>query len=855
MTTISIRRPIIAVLGDTLYDGYEGPIWSGLSATAESLDVNLLSFAGSLLDSWYKYKTYNLINKEQVDGVIVFSSTIVGTYSKDKIAEFLRMFSPLPIICISQPVEGLPYVAINNQLGMKQLVDHLIEVHHHSRIAFIKGPADHGEANDRFEGYLESLVEHNIQLDPQLVYPGNFTWTCGTKAIQCLIDERKATFDAVIASSDYVALYAMSELQRRGFNVPEDIAVGGFDDIREATIATPAISTVRQPLESIGREALTRIISCIRGESPDASPLPTTLVIRRSCGCISENHQQRQAKISMKPVDEGGPNPPISVRLEKIFPNIGGKVGNNAWSTELFESFSAAWAGSSEIFLSKLEDLIVKGKENSLSISQWYKVLQTIFQMSRQNYHGDWERYVDLVEDSYEFIGTLSLKAQIVEQAQIEDLNKSFQRIQRQINSSLEIDPINRQILEHLAQLGVESFFLSRYVREDQEQAELFCHYNRNKNLQVDVEMIQYPPRDLYPGHFLPGSKRYSFMIWPIMDCGFAVCDVLCLEGSVRKTETVSRIGETVRSVFLINIVKKYTEELEKKVEERTRELTAAQKQVIEVAHQAGMAEMSIGVMHNIGNLLNSVGVSAEIMRQTLDHFNINGLVKANSLLSSHHDNLANFFSNDEKASLLPVYYKAIGDDLSVDHAKLSGEMEQLTEHITLIREIINDLQDYARGGESGILEESIGFEEIIESALKLQESHINDNHICIVKEYASIRPFPIQKAKFIHILVNLIKNAIEALEQIPVNNRRLSIRLYQDRKGQVNIDVSDTGTGIDPNDLTKIFSFGFTTKPHGHGFGLHACANYMREMGGSITVDSLGQGKGATFTLIILIK
>ncbi|HEX2953529.1 MAG TPA: HAMP domain-containing sensor histidine kinase, partial [Bacillota bacterium] len=196
--------------------------------------------------------------------------------------------------------------------------------------------------------------------------------------------------------------------------------------------------------------------------------------------------------------------------------------------------------------------------------------------------------------------------------------------------------------------------------------------------------------------------------------------------------------------------------------------------------------------------------------------------------------------------------YESIGNALKVDFDNIKGEITGIEERITLILSIIETLQEYIGGNYNNLYQENVDLKKIIEGALKIQESSIRKNEIDIIKEFGEIQSVPIQSTKLTHILVNLIKNAIEAMEPTPVETRVLTISLFDNAKGNPVIRIADTGVGIESANLRKVFSFGYTTKEHGHGFGLHTCANQIKEMGGSITVHSDGPGKGATFTLTL---
>ncbi len=287
--------------------------------------------------------------------------------------------------------------------------------------------------------------------------------------------------------------------------------------------------------------------------------------------------------------------------------------------------------------------------------------------------------------------------------------------------------------------------------------------------------------------------------------------------------------------------------ELEKKVEERTHELREIQKSALENAHAAGMAEIATGILHNIGNIANSVNTSTEEIAKIIQQSKITGLLKANQLLQENMGRLVEFFSTDQKGKILPEYYIKVGNSLKSEFDQMRDEVEGLNQKIALIKEVIHMQQDYAK---KRIFVEELSLVQVVDEILNLQKTSLLRHEIEIVKDYHQDLKVKMQRVKFAHILMNLIKNAKEAMKDTPLNLRRITISIGETPNAEVYLQVSDTGEGVSQENLNQIFNHGFTTKNSGHGFGLHFCANAMTEMNGKMTVDSKGRGHGATFTL-----
>jgi PAS domain S-box-containing protein len=281
-------------------------------------------------------------------------------------------------------------------------------------------------------------------------------------------------------------------------------------------------------------------------------------------------------------------------------------------------------------------------------------------------------------------------------------------------------------------------------------------------------------------------------------------------------------------------------------------ELDAAHKQLMEASRRAGMAEIATNVLHDVGHILNSVTVSAGILRSTLSASRSQGLDLAIRMMNEHADDLGNFLAQDAQGKLLPSYLHGISQALLQEQKALMDELQHLTRSIGHIREVITTQQAYART--SGH-RESGRISDLVEDALRINAHALERDGVVVVKEFAALPAVIIDRARVLQVLVNLIGNARDALAHVPPEARRLTARVRGAGAGRVQVSVQDEGEGIPPENLTRIFAHGFTTRKHGHGFGLHSCALAAAEMGGTLTVHSDGPGRGATFALELPVE
>lgn len=268
--------------------------------------------------------------------------------------------------------------------------------------------------------------------------------------------------------------------------------------------------------------------------------------------------------------------------------------------------------------------------------------------------------------------------------------------------------------------------------------------------------------------------------------------------------------------------------------------------QLIEASRLAGMTEVATGVLHNVGNVLNSVNVSASLVVSQVRRSKITSLTKAVKLLQEHEADLASFLSADPTGRKLPAFLVAVTDQLIHEHALLTRETLGLQDNIEHIKQIVAMQQSYAKV--SGA-HENLELHELVEDALRMSTTGLARHRIDVVREFQPIPPVLVDRHKVLQILINLVNNAKQAMESRP-EGRRLLLRVGAGAGGFARLEVNDNGCGIPAENLARIFSHGFTTKKSGHGFGLHSGANAAKEMGGSLLVLSDGPGTGATFVL-----
>ncbi len=275
--------------------------------------------------------------------------------------------------------------------------------------------------------------------------------------------------------------------------------------------------------------------------------------------------------------------------------------------------------------------------------------------------------------------------------------------------------------------------------------------------------------------------------------------------------------------------------------------LRVSQQRLLETSRRAGMAEVATGVLHNVGNILNSVNISASLIAEKVQKSVSTHLGSVASAMRARSSDLPEFLSIDERGKRLPGFILKLADACEDERKDLLTEVELLHKKVIHIKDIVAMQQNYARV--SGV-SESLQLSALVEDALEMNSAALSRHQVRVERLFTSSPNVRVDKHKVLQILVNLIRNAKYAMDAVGHEDKHLQISIRPNERGMVELTVKDNGVGIAPESLTKIFSHGFTTRTDGHGFGLHSSANAAKEMGGTLTGNSEGLGKGAAFTL-----
>lgn len=556
--------PCVGVLIDRLEDStYHWIILRSAMEAAADRGAHLVCFVGGVLgaphgDSGERNGVFELAGPKNVDALVVLSGPIGYRIGTDALSAYCERFQPLPMCSLGIELRGTSSICIDNEVGMRTEVDHLIEAHGIRRIAFIRGPELNAEADVRYRSYLAALQSHGIVFAPELVVPGTFMPGDGRSAVRVLLTDRKIPvheIGAVVAANDFMALEALEELTSRGIRIPEQVAVVGFDDVEDSRFALPPLTTVRQPLHEQGHGAVRHVLDRLRDGAPlKRIALRTEMIIRRSCGCLGVRAAVRG---SVAPAPGLGFDSLLLRRREKIVAEMsraarGELAGAGAnWSDRLLSTLVEELRGDKpDAFVYEYDKLLRKLLATGTDPSVCNDVVSVLRLRMLGCLAGDPERRAR-AEDLFQEVRIRT--AHVLEGLHASRRIRSWGsaralgRAAAAIAMARDYDELARAVAEHLPALGISRCFLAAYEggAGTERMARLLLAVRPEARSSDTTWSTPVPARELLRRHVLPNIGAHAFAALPIcqggQDLGVLILELAMVDGYQY---------ETLREVF-----------------------------------------------------------------------------------------------------------------------------------------------------------------------------------------------------------------------------------------------------------------------------------------------------------------
>jgi len=834
-------------------------IMKGIFTAARKCDVNIVQFCafGRRLGEAGLYQEIKTllqnISRQNLDGLMFIGWT--PNFNPALLSDIKQL--PMPLFSIGTGYEDIPNVHTEGGIYLRELLIHLIQVHGCRRIAFVCPTIPSQKIDNRIQIYHEVMNEFGIG-DPELFVSDEEIHSVdsdfykrGRAALTILLDERKTTFDAIFSAYNEETIYILNELKRRGIHVPRDVKVVGYEDDDSAKYAPVPLTTFYFPFWELGFYGCQYFADSLRRNeytTPFSGLVPGKIIYRNSCGCISETVKSAAESMfaPISAIQSGEPDPmKLGEVIHQRFPNPVFDVD------KLLQAFFSDFAmKTKEHFFPALEEEVAKyfqyhsdvaGLENFISELRKHIFYRLVVPSLNQS-QPDFMWADDLFHQSRVIITEKMANLMGRERVEKDYLNQRLHRISQNLITTFNIQKLMDVLEFSLPEINIPGcyIFLFQQEQDSLNDASPVFQYTDYRRVTIDPNTI-FSQQELIRN--LSRQRFFSLLAYPLSVKNEYLGMVFFEPGPMDE-----RIYYTL-SVLLSTALKESL--LVERLENTNRELKAAQEELVDKAHKAGMADIATGTLHNIGNVLNSINTSIHVMKDVVRDSPYNDFERANQILKERMGDLENFILQDPRGKKLLHFYLKLEEPFRELQNLLGEHLERLVERINLVNEIISAQQDYACV--RGIVEE-LDITDIIKVALKLLSAMLQKYKISVVTKFHPVSKIHLQRTKLLHILINLLNNARDAMLGTPDHQRTLTIALTQD-SDMVQLRVIDTGQGIPAGFLKSIFGQGFTTKTEGHGFGLHSCANYMAEMGGKIWAESPGPGKGATFVLEFRVK
>lgn len=812
------NRLTIALLTSHLTNPLSKDIQQGIKENLGD-NIDLITYTGGALGDkkhieWMDVSgniIYELVDKKRFDGVIIYGGAIGQYISKDDFITFCKKFDPVPVVNVSLNAQGIPSVMFSNFDGVYDLVTHMVKEHNAKRISFIKGPEGHDEAEERFRGYLEALEDNKIDFDPNLVSEGSFSVYSGKMGVKTFLDDRKLNIDAIVCVDDDTALGAMAEIKERGLNVPQDIAVVGFDDVDLAISTIPTLTTVKQPFKQLGKEAIKLLLNIISNKAKDLNvKVPSVPVIRDSCGCYEDVFFEENLLWDHKTIWEQEGLDVIKVIYNEFSKDL---ILNKEVINDLLDSINLYFIThnpqklfmSFNTLLSRQKSIIDNQKKiNSLIIS-------LITHLGKKK-HISKDSILLIIEQLRVklYIGTY--RERLLNNIQVEARYFDINNINQMLHNNATFNGLYKDTFKFFNSIEIKACYIVLFEKLNRlkEYSKLTFAFKDNEMFDVG-DGITFESKKLLPDRFFNIEKKN--MIVTALSSNSETMGYMILDMGEVASDISHALGWYYSSIFKRNYLLEEKNQKTIALENALEELKKTQKKLIESEKLASLGSLVAGVAHEINTPLGTAityGTFIEDqVRELKEIFNKGELTK--SFLEERIDSLSKaskgIYGSLRKTSILVKSFKDVANYEvdEVDEFKLAD----------VIYSTIDSIKNNLRMGNHLVSVDCPG--DIILNSYNASISNI-----------------------FLGLFNNSLSHGFHNKK-----NGRIVVEARQEGDIVI-IKFQDNGTGISKSDFKKVFEPFYTTK-RGMGFiglGLHTIHNIITQLlHGSIELTKCKKG------------
>lgn len=825
--------PTVGAFLDVISVSYHERYFSGLIQGAKEHDINLLCFS-EIYYSASHVKNYNkinsmlyLANNKYIDGIINWASTLTWIITQDKFPFFFQRLKENPSYLKLQTIPNdMPITLMGSYEGMKKIIEHLIKIHGIRRIAFIRGPENHLSSIERYRAYIDTLKEYDIPFNPNLVTPPpdpTKSWIeeTGEEMMNYLLDKGINNFDAVVSTTDSMAFGAINAMGKKNIKIPQDLAITGFDDFPLANSTIPTLTTINPQFEEMGRKSIDMFMNIFNNKNIlQKQIVEPKLVIRQSCGCLDPVINQAEIKpdavSSIKLDSKINLKKDLFPLQEKIITEI--KLIAPDFDLTAVEKFKELFHSliddlnlkESKKFIYKLKEILQSATILNKDVSFWHQIISILrFYFLPMLDDNTILKAENFFHQARIMIGNTMLQINNLQRIYEKQQKESLQKIEEELIITFDINKLMDKLAIKLPALGIPSCFLSLFEGKKFpfKGSRLILAYNEKKRAEIKSNGIHFASVNLIPDEFVSKDRSYIFVIKPLYfqqeQLGFILFEIGPPTGYIYE-RLRSEISSAIKGAILLKKMKRHANELKKAYNE----LNNNQQKLLESEKKASLGRLISGIAHEMNTPLATIQASIK---------------EISALIDEYKKSISN-------ANVLPK-----------DHEEISSEMMRYAEMIT---KASNRTASFIRGIKGQTVdfdsntEEIFNAGEIITDALTLLDFKIKKNDCKLVTNLDDTIFLQGNPRWLSQIITNLVNNSIDASSN---EQNIITVKLIQSYEKKAELSVQDTGKGISPENISRIFDPLFTTKPFGEatGLGLSIVKELINKFNGSINVAS----------------
>jgi DNA-binding LacI/PurR family transcriptional regulator/signal transduction histidine kinase len=800
-----VSRPTIGVMIDHVDDDFQRELWAGLEDGAREAGASVASFLGGSLDpdspcARGRNAIFRLIGPESMDGLVVVSTVMASHIGNERLDEFCQRYRPLPMVSLGFPLASMPSIVADGQHGLRDLLEHLLGEHGRRRFLFVGGTAQNADAVERERIFRETLARHEIPVDPRLVQRADFSPARAYAVVREALAQGLA-FDAVVSVNDQMAYAVLEALDDAGIRAPEDVSVTGFDDVPGAARLSLPLTTVRQPLREMAREAMQVVVSIVRGDpAPPIGRHQPQVVLRRSCGCFSE--AVKRAGEPLREAAGGGAEAPVDAILAELRAARSDTLracGTGAIQ-ELVDALLAEVGAEDpqRRFVQRLDTWLRASLGARASEDGWDELVTLLRRHLGRLATGAEERHraESLLQQARVLVKEAFRQQQWRAHASLARKTLTVQFVVDELIGSFDVPTLLDNMARELPRIGIRRCFLAVHAPDrPYREARLLLAYDEHGRVPIGKEGIAYPARHLLPDGILERLDRFN-VIWQPLLLGDEEIGFIGLDFNPLEEISSLALAEQIRSALKAS-------QMMQEISEKDR------------------------LLSNLDRMKNDF-----IANVTHDFRSLVAIILNSSFLGMEADggdlpNLRDLFGMVHEASLkLKVAIDRLLDLARMDERGLVLNIRKLRP-----RKFLADLAAFYR-------------------------PVLSVSGIALKEEFPAreVDDLFTDADKVEQIMHNLISNAAKFVQR---GKGTVTLSLA-DRGRSVEIAVTDDGAGIAPEQLRSLFVRFQQRDPAARqwsgstGIGLAFVKELATYLGGSIAAHSEGRGKGARFVLTL---